>query len=391
MNERKPRVFVSSTIYDFRDLRSAIKLWLEEYGYEVLMSDLNDFRQSPDQNSYQSCLQAIDDCDYFILLIGGRVGGWYDRENRISITRMEYRHAYERLKVGKLKLIGFVRKEIWDIREDRNSLKKYLEDERELDKELTQEQKADLVNHPSKFLNDAECIFDFLNEVGRIEEMKQAVNVTGLYPIGNWIYQFSSLKDIIDACKVVLNLSGNLRQQALVTNLKYELKDNLCELLNPFDDTIKPVTAYSGPARASLKGGWSESSSYTGNHLIWLGMFLMIGGNVGKRLRATALTEAITSGEFLDFDKKAGTHKVGLLQKAMMDLEEHVTRLRGVAPSDLLDVSMKLLKNEQYKEQRKSIFSVENHFMAGPFAFHDLVENAIALSKAIYQTLEGDT
>jgi hypothetical protein len=38
MSERKPKVFVSSTIYDFRDLRSALKLWLEEYGYDVLRS-----------------------------------------------------------------------------------------------------------------------------------------------------------------------------------------------------------------------------------------------------------------------------------------------------------------------------------------------------------------
>ncbi|MBI3797446.1 MAG: DUF4062 domain-containing protein [Deltaproteobacteria bacterium] len=56
MSGPKPKVFVSSTIYDFHDLRSALKLWLEEYGYEVLMSDFNDFPQLPDKNSYESCL-----------------------------------------------------------------------------------------------------------------------------------------------------------------------------------------------------------------------------------------------------------------------------------------------------------------------------------------------
>lgn len=49
-----------------------------------------------------------------------------------------------------------VRKEIWDIREDRQALKKFLEDEAALDKELTPDAKAKLVGHPTKFLNDAE-------------------------------------------------------------------------------------------------------------------------------------------------------------------------------------------------------------------------------------------
>jgi hypothetical protein len=32
----KPAVFISSTVHDFRDLRSALKFWLEELGYEVM-------------------------------------------------------------------------------------------------------------------------------------------------------------------------------------------------------------------------------------------------------------------------------------------------------------------------------------------------------------------
>ena len=47
----KPRVFVSSTIYDFKDLRSALKFWLEELGLEVLMSEFNDFFRQPEQDS----------------------------------------------------------------------------------------------------------------------------------------------------------------------------------------------------------------------------------------------------------------------------------------------------------------------------------------------------
>jgi Domain of unknown function (DUF4062) len=43
MENKKPTVFISSTIYDFKDLRSAIKYYLEELGFEVFASDYNDF------------------------------------------------------------------------------------------------------------------------------------------------------------------------------------------------------------------------------------------------------------------------------------------------------------------------------------------------------------
>jgi hypothetical protein len=37
MPAQRPKVFISSTIYVFRDLRSALKYWLEELGYDVLL------------------------------------------------------------------------------------------------------------------------------------------------------------------------------------------------------------------------------------------------------------------------------------------------------------------------------------------------------------------
>lgn len=61
----KLKIFVSSTIYDFKDLRSALKYWLTEKGYEVRMSERNDFKKDSNQNSYQACLDSIKECDYF--------------------------------------------------------------------------------------------------------------------------------------------------------------------------------------------------------------------------------------------------------------------------------------------------------------------------------------
>src|ERR1022692_2755439 len=148
----RPRIFISSTIYDFRDLRSALKYWLEGLNLEVMLSEVNDFAKSGDDNSYEACLKAIERSDYFVLLVGARVGGLYDIAKKISITRMEYRHAYECLQKGRLKIFAFVRNDIWVVREDRKALERILQD----DRALTTEQSRDaILNHSSRIMNDA--------------------------------------------------------------------------------------------------------------------------------------------------------------------------------------------------------------------------------------------
>jgi hypothetical protein len=115
---KRSTFFISSTIHDFLDLRSALKFYLEEQGCRVLASEYNDFTKPLDQHSYEACLSAIGDADYFILLIGTRVGGWYDEGARISISQREYREAYQLQQSGKLKLLNFVRASVWQVRED---------------------------------------------------------------------------------------------------------------------------------------------------------------------------------------------------------------------------------------------------------------------------------
>lgn len=61
------------------------------------------------------------------MLIGARVGGCYDQVNQVSITQREYREAYQMHLAGKLKLLNFVRSEVWPAKEDRRELASYLE------------------------------------------------------------------------------------------------------------------------------------------------------------------------------------------------------------------------------------------------------------------------
>ena len=167
----KPAVFISSTVHGFRDLRSALKFWLEELGYEVMLSEFNDFTKPLDENSYTACLKAIERASYFILLIGARRGGWFDAAEKVSITRMEYRKGYDLVKAGSMKLITFVRQDLWNVKEDRKALRDLLIKDYATQKEFNTAQIEALTKHPSNFVNDAQAAFSFLEEVGRIAEM----------------------------------------------------------------------------------------------------------------------------------------------------------------------------------------------------------------------------
>src|SRR3546814_20093545 len=121
-----PTLFLSSTVFDFADLRSALKDYLELRGCRVLASEFTDFTHPLDKHSYEACLAAIGQADLFVLFIGRRVGGWYDELNRISITRAEYRHAYDLATAGRIRILCFVRSALGNHRQSSRDLKKPL-------------------------------------------------------------------------------------------------------------------------------------------------------------------------------------------------------------------------------------------------------------------------
>lgn len=190
---RRPSFFLSSTIYDFRDLRSSVKYFLEQQGCSVLASEFNDFPKPLDTHSYEACLQALQKADYFVLFIGSRVGGWFDKDDRVSITQQEYREAYKLHKQGKLKLISFVRSDIWQLREDRKELARFLETSG-VDPGLA----ASIKSHPTKSASDALFISAFIDEVSRNQETKAALDGKSPMPTGNWLHVFDNFRDVVD-------------------------------------------------------------------------------------------------------------------------------------------------------------------------------------------------
>lgn len=95
-----PSVFVSSTYYDLKHLRSAIDTFIAGLGYEAVLSEKGDIAYAPDAPLDESCYRAAEQADIFVLIIGGRYGsaastesgelpeGFFDRYD--SITKKEY-------------------------------------------------------------------------------------------------------------------------------------------------------------------------------------------------------------------------------------------------------------------------------------------------------------
>ena len=215
-----PKVFISSTVYDFKDIRSALKFYLEEHGYIVYTSESSDFKVDVKVHSYEACLNLIDECDYFILLIGSRVGGWYDKENKISITRQEYRHAYQLHQQGGLQILSFVRNEVWQLKETRNELTRYLENINNYDKEYYL---SDLINEIITILqkdlleNNIEVISELNNEakiyVDKNKFIQAIINI-----LHNSIESFNKNK--------IVNRVIFIKLKQIDNDTQLEIKDN---------------------------------------------------------------------------------------------------------------------------------------------------------------------
>lgn len=96
------KVFVSSTCYDLIDLRAEVERGLRDMGLSPVLSDrgTSDFKLAQDQNSVETCLVNVDDCDHFILILSQRYGPTLESYGygELSATHVEYNRALDRKK-----------------------------------------------------------------------------------------------------------------------------------------------------------------------------------------------------------------------------------------------------------------------------------------------------
>ncbi|MEO5912339.1 MAG: DUF4062 domain-containing protein [Pelobium sp.] len=95
-----PRIFVSSTCYDLQEVRFQLRNFINEYGYESVLSEFDDIFYSYDKHVQDSCLEEIPKCQLFILVVGNNYGSFYHKESQLnktpdSVTLKEFRRALD--------------------------------------------------------------------------------------------------------------------------------------------------------------------------------------------------------------------------------------------------------------------------------------------------------
>jgi hypothetical protein len=271
-----PRVFISSTVSDFADLRSAAKYWLEQLGFDVQASNFSDFEHEPDLAALDACYEGVRASDLYLLFIGARQGFLIEVQGeRVSVTQQEYRVAYAQFQAtGKPKIVCFVRSEM--------------------------EPEA------------AGFTEAFINEVRRTGQDDQRAN---------WTTPFLGFRDVVDGLKAAIPaVRDPLATQAMLANLQHELVENLRAFALKWkgrpgflDTTMGPTRAEVSLTREDLRGNYA----LTHEQLQWLSLFASVGSPTEDAISTLALDGAIGSGHLFEFDRLSGAYRATDVLRAL--------------------------------------------------------------------------
>ena len=102
----RPRIFVSSTYYDLKHIRSSLDNFIEGLGFDSILSEKGDVAYTHDAPLDESCYREVSTADIFVLIVGGRYGSEASSDDKKpdrkfferyeSITKLEYEKAVER-------------------------------------------------------------------------------------------------------------------------------------------------------------------------------------------------------------------------------------------------------------------------------------------------------
>ncbi|MBD3338620.1 MAG: DUF4062 domain-containing protein [Candidatus Lokiarchaeota archaeon] len=90
----KPRIFLSSTFYDLRYIRTDLERFIQELGYEPVLNERGQIPYGKSEPLEQYCYREISTCDIVVHIIGGTFGSNSSRKP-YSISQVELKTAHE--------------------------------------------------------------------------------------------------------------------------------------------------------------------------------------------------------------------------------------------------------------------------------------------------------
>lgn len=92
----RPRVFLSSTFYDLRQIREELERFVISMGYEAVRHETGAIPYSATQPLEDSAYGEVDRCDMLVTVVGGRFGSESSDGSGYSITQREIKRALEK-------------------------------------------------------------------------------------------------------------------------------------------------------------------------------------------------------------------------------------------------------------------------------------------------------
>ncbi len=173
--DKKLTLFVSSTVYENRKLLDQLYPILTGFGYEVWMSHKGTVPINPGENTFQSCLRAVKECDLFLGFITPSYGSGISKSGP-SITHKEIKCAIEldkpRWWVAHSEVV-FARRLLRDIGYDTPAQRKKLQ-----------------LKPGAKSITDLRVI-DMYEDAMRHDEADLTMRT------GNWVQEFNSDNDVL--------------------------------------------------------------------------------------------------------------------------------------------------------------------------------------------------
>ncbi|GEP52804.1 hypothetical protein FNO01nite_34760 [Flavobacterium noncentrifugens] len=93
----KPRVFISSTFFDLRQVRADLERFIKDLGYDCVRNETGGIPYGKDQKLEEYCYKEISEIDILVGIVGGRFGTEAERGD-YSITQIEIKTAIEQSK-----------------------------------------------------------------------------------------------------------------------------------------------------------------------------------------------------------------------------------------------------------------------------------------------------
>ncbi|GLU45527.1 DUF4062 domain-containing protein [Allomuricauda sp. NBRC 101325] len=90
----KPRIFISSTFYDLKYIRTEIDQFVESLGYQPIRNEEGDIPYGKEEALEEYCYKEIQNIDILVSVIGGRFGT-ESKSKDLSISNLELKIALQ--------------------------------------------------------------------------------------------------------------------------------------------------------------------------------------------------------------------------------------------------------------------------------------------------------